>query len=141
MNLNDNPIFLTQKRLVHRGGVLAAILIAALIGGCLLAGLISCVVNPYNFNSFGTVKDAGEMFYGWVISVEILVLIVGSASRITNVLANERKAGLWDSNRLTPLAPSRIIVGYWFGAPLREFYMGAVLAVHNFMAWDTNSYL
>jgi hypothetical protein len=128
MNLSDNPIFLTQKRLVHRGGVLAAILIAALIGGSLLAGLISYVANPIHFNSFSTVLDAGEMFYGWTIGVEILVLVIGSAARITTVLANERKAGLWDSNRLTPLAPSRLILGYWFGAPLREFYMGAVLA-------------
>ena len=31
MNLTDNPIFLTQKRLTHRAGVLAAVLIAALI--------------------------------------------------------------------------------------------------------------
>ena len=54
MSLGDNPIFLTQKRLVHRGGVLAAILIAALIGGSLLAGLISYVASPRNFNSFGT---------------------------------------------------------------------------------------
>ena len=128
MSLSDNPIFLTQKRLVHRSGVLAAILIAALIGGCLLAGLISYVASPRNFNSFGTIQDAGEMFYGWVIGVEILVLVIGAASRITNVLTNERKAGLWDSNRLTPLKPSRLIVGYWLGAPLREFYMGAVLA-------------
>jgi hypothetical protein len=128
VSLNDNPIFLTQKRLVHRGGVLAAILIAALIGCSLLAGLIAYVANPIHFNSFGTVQDAGETFYGWTIGVEILVLVVGSAARITNVLANERKAGLWDSNRLTPLAPSRLIVGYWLGAPLREFYMGAVLA-------------
>jgi hypothetical protein len=44
------------------------------------------------------------------------------------VLANERKAGLWDSNRLTPLKPAQLVTGYWFGSPLREFYMGAVLA-------------
>jgi hypothetical protein len=44
VKLTDNPIFLTQKRLVHRGGVLAAILIAALIGLSLLSGAhrLSC---------------------------------------------------------------------------------------------------
>src|SRR5215472_18157973 len=101
MSLSDNPIFLTQKRLVHRGGVLAAILIAALIGCSLLAGLISYVANPIHFNSFNTVQDAGETFYGWTIGVEILVLVIGAAARVTNVLANERKSGLWDSNRLS----------------------------------------
>ena len=127
MNPYDNPIFLTQKRLVHRAGVLAAVLIAALIGLSLLSGLIAYLVEPQNFD-FRSPQDAGRMFYGWVIGIEILVLVIGGFSRILNVLANERKAGLWDSNRLTPLHPWQLITGYWFGAPLREFYMAVILA-------------
>ena len=127
MNLNNNPIFLTQKRLVHRGGVLAAILIAALIGLSLLSGLIAYLANPIYFN-FRSPQDAGKIFYGWTIGVEILVLVIGGFSRISNTLGNERKAGLWDSNRLTPLKPWQLLTGYWFGSPLREFYMAVVLA-------------
>ena len=59
------------------------------------------------------------MFYGWTIGVEVLVLVLGGFSRISNVLANERKAGLWDSNRLTPLQPSQLVLGYWLGPALR----------------------
>ena len=127
MKLSDNPIFITQKRLVHRAGVLAAILIAALIGISLLSGLIAYLADPLNF-SFRSAQEAGKVFYGWTIGVEILVLVVGGFSRISNVLANERKAGLWDSNRLTPLKPWQLVTGYWFGSPLREFYMAVVLA-------------
>lgn len=127
MKLSDNPIFLTQKRLVHRAGVLAAVLIAALIGASLMSGLIAYLTEPQNFD-FRSPQDAGRMFYGWVIGVEILVLVIGGFSRISNVLANERKAGLWDSNRLTPLQPWQLVTGYWFGPPLREFYMAVVLA-------------
>jgi len=127
VNLNDNPIFLTQKRLVHRGGVLAAILIAALVGLSLLSGLIAYLADPLNFN-FPSPQEAGKMFYGWVIGVEILVLVVGGFSRISRTLAEERKAGLWDSNRLTPLKPTQLVTGYWLGSPLRELYMAAVLA-------------
>ena len=127
MKLTDNPIFLTQKRLVHRAGVLAAILIAALIGLSLLSGLIAYLAEPINFD-FRSPQDAGRMFYGWIIGVEILVLVIGGFSRISNTLANERKAGLWDSNRLTPLQPWQLVTGYWFGSPLREFYMAVVLA-------------
>lgn len=127
MNLNDNPIFLTQKRLVHRSGVLAAILIAALIGASLVSGLIAYLAAPGNFD-FKSVQEAGKIFYGWVIGVEILVLVIGGFSRITAVLVNERKAGLWDSNRLTPLSPRQLVTGYWFGSPLREVYMAAILA-------------
>ena len=127
MKLFDNPIFLTHKRLVHRGGVLAAILIAALIGFSLLAGLISYLSKPEDFH-FSSPQEAGKTFYGWAMGVEILVIVIGGFSRISRSLAEDRKAGLWDSNRLTPLQPAQIITGYWLGPALREFYMAAVLA-------------
>lgn len=133
MTLANNPIFLTQKRLVHRGGILAAILIAALVGLSLLSGLIAYLADPLNFSGMTSPQDAGKVFYAWTIAVEILILIVGGFNRISNVLGNERKAGLWDSNRLTPLKPQQLIIGYWFGSPLREFYMSVVLAVIGFL--------
>ena len=128
MNLNDNAVFLTQRRLVHRGGVLAAILIALLVGLSLLSGLIAYLADPIDFPGFKSPQEAGKIFYGWTIGVEILVLIVGGFSRISRALADERKAGLWDSNRLTPLKSSQLVAGYWLGSPLREFYMAIVLA-------------
>ena len=127
MNIAENPIFLTQKRLTYRAGVLAAILIAALIGLSLLSGLIAYLADPRDFN-FQSPQFAGKVFYGWIIGVEILVLVIGGFSKISKVLADDRKAGLWDSNRLTPLKPAAIVAGYWAGSALREVYMGAVLA-------------
>lgn len=127
MNLADNPIFLTQKRLTHRAGVLAAVLIAALVGLSLLSGLIAYLAAPHDFD-FHSPQEAGKLFYGWVIGVEILILVIGGFSKISRVLADDRKAGLWDSNRLTPMKPGAIVTGYWLGSALREFYMGAVLA-------------
>jgi hypothetical protein len=127
VKLFENPIFITHKRLVHRGGVLAAILIAALIGFSLLAGLLSYLADPNDFH-FSTPQEAGKIFYGWTIGLEILVLIVGGFSRIARALADDRKAGLWDSNRLTPLKPCQLVIGYWLGPALREFYMAVVLA-------------
>ncbi len=127
MNLFENPIFITQKRLVHRGGVMAAILIAALLGLSLLAGLIAYLSSPISFG-FDTSQIAGKVFYGWVIGIEIVVLVMGGFGRISRAIAEDRKAGLWDSNRLTPLPPAQLVLGYWFGAALREFYMSVVLA-------------
>jgi len=127
VNITENPIFLTQKRLTYRTGVLAAVLIAALIGLSLLSGLIAYLADPKAL-TFRSPQEAGKVFYGWVIGVEILVLILGGFSKISKVLADDRKAGLWDSNRLTPLKPAAIVAGYWLGSALREIYMGAVLA-------------
>ena len=70
MKLNENPIFLTQKRLVHRGGVLAAILISAIVGLSLLSGLVAYRVNAsYYFPDFETAQQAGKTFYGFTIGV------------------------------------------------------------------------
>jgi hypothetical protein len=126
VTLNENPIFLTQKRLVHRSGITVAVLIAALIGLSLLSGLIAYLIEPDNF-SFPTPQDAGQFFYGWILGVEVVTLLIG-LGRVSHTLANERKIGLWDSNHLTPLQSWQLVVGYWFGPPLREFYMGMILA-------------
>lgn len=131
MKLSENPIFITQKRLVHRNGVLAAVLIAALIGFSLLLGLVESLRE--GADDFGPPHNAGKVFYGWIIGLEILVLIVGGFSRIARALADDRKAGLWDSNRLTPLKPCQLVIGYWLGPALREFYMAAVLAAFGLL--------
>jgi hypothetical protein len=121
-----NPVFLTQRRLVHRAGVLAPVLIVALIGLSLVSGLLYSIAAPGAFSSFST-GELGRIFYGWLLAAQTLVLIVGGFTRIARVLAEDRKAGIWDSNRLTPMRPSELVSGYWLGAGLREFYMSAVL--------------
>src|SRR5258708_3532243 len=93
VNLNENPIFITQKRLTHRTGVLAPVLIAALIGLSLLAGLIAYLTDPGAFN-FRSPQEAGKVYYGFVVGVEILVLVIGGFSKISRTLADERKSGL-----------------------------------------------
>src|ERR1017187_6718141 len=133
VKLSENPIFLTHKRLVHRSGVLAAVLIAALIGFSLFLGLAESLREEVRFNSFSSQSEAGKTFYGWTMGVEILILIIGGFSRISRALADDRKAGLWDSNRLTPLRPAQIIAGYWVGPALREFYMAVVLAAFGLL--------
>ncbi len=83
---------------------------------------------PANFRGFTTVQEAGKTFYAWTIAAEILVLVIGGFSRVSRTLVEERKAGLWDSNRLTPMQPSQIVTGYWLGSALRELYMALTLA-------------
>ena len=128
MKLSENPIFLTHKRLVHRGGVLAAVAIAALVGFSLLIGEVSSLSDKW-LHQFRSPEATGKSYYGWVIGVEILVLVLGGFSRVARALQEDRKAGLWDSNRLTPMKPQQIVFGYWLAPALRECYMAAVLAV------------
>jgi len=128
VNLLENPIFVTQRRLTLRAGILAPTLIAALIGASLLAGLIAALADVRSFH-FATKQRAGHAFYAWVVGIELTLMALGGFVRIWQRLTDDRKAGLWESNRLTPLRESEILLGYWFGAPLREVIMGAILAL------------
>ena len=122
MNLLANPIFLTQKRLIHRSGVLAPVLIALLIGLSLLAAFFNqCNLHP------GVRAEWGHVYYGWVLGIQAAVLVIGGFSRISRTLVDERRAGLFDSNQLTPLSPADLVRGYWLGSVLRESYIAAVL--------------
>ena len=127
MRLFENPLFVTHLRLTRRTGMLAPVLIALLVGTSLLAGLVAALIDPVGFHVTSP-EDAGKTFYGWIVGVELLVLVVGGFGHIWRALADDRRIGLLDSNRMTPQRPRDLVLGYLCGAPLREFMMGAVLA-------------
>lgn len=76
-----------------------------------------------------SLQSSGMFSYSWIIILEILVLYLMGFGKIVKTLAEERKSGLFDLNRLTPLKPSDIALGYWFGPSLEEFYVGIVLVI------------
>jgi hypothetical protein len=127
VNLLENPIFLTQRRLVHRAGVMVALLLAGLIGGSLLFGLVAYISGGSDLH-FLTNQQAGKTFYGWVLALELIMLPIVGTSRVARALSEDRRAGLWESNRLTPLTPAQLVTGYWLGSPLREYYAAVVFA-------------
>ncbi len=128
MKLLENPLLVTHRRLTLRAGMLPPALIAGLIGASLLAGLIAALADLKTFH-FATKQAAGYAFYAWVVGIELLLTALGGFAHIWQRLTEDRKAGLWESNRLTPLRPSELVLGYLLGAPLREAIMGGILAV------------
>jgi hypothetical protein len=134
VTLFENPIFITQRRLVHRAGVLALTLGVVLVGLSMVAALYYHLAwEKWDEQQAGyhpwhpSASELGHDYYAWVLVIQGLVFIVGSFSRISRTLVEERKAGLLDSNRLTPLTSRQLIMGYWFGSPLREFYLAVAL--------------
>jgi len=126
VNLFENPIFLTERRLVHRGGVMAPIFLMLLIG---LSMVVSLCYNLAvgEVAHVGSPTDLGKGYYAWLLVLQALVLMVGGFSRISRTLVEERRSGMLDSNRLTPLTSGELARGYWLGSPLREFYMAVSL--------------
>jgi hypothetical protein len=131
VTLFENPIFLTQKRLVHRAGVFAAMAIAALIGLSFVVRLIAYMMGLTILGGYQSIDQIGKVYYGWILALEIIILPIAGFCRISRMLFEDRKAGLWDSNRLTPLKPANLVLGYWFGPALRETYAAVVLAAFS----------
>jgi hypothetical protein len=129
VRLLENPIFITQRRLVHRAGVLPLLLGAVLIGVSMVAALYYHLAwDKWDNQSWHpSAAELGHEYYGWLLVLQAFALVVGGFSRISRTLVEERKAGLLDSNRLTPLMGSDLVLGYWLGAALREFYIAAAL--------------
>jgi len=128
VRLFENPIFITQRRLVHRAGIIAPVAVGLLVGLSILAALCyNLALEDIGHHDL----DSGDVFrygcYAWLLVVQGLILVIGVFSRISRTLVEERKAGLLDSNRLTPLMGSDLVLGYWLGSPLREFYMATSL--------------
>jgi hypothetical protein len=129
VRLFENPILITQKRLVHRAGVLAPLLVALLIA----LSMVMALYYHLKWDALDTRTyhpspgELGRGYYAWLLVIQTLVLVVGGFSRISRTLVEERKAGLLDSNRLTPLAGGELALGYWLGSALRELYIAAAL--------------
>ena len=123
MNLNDNPIFLDAKTPRASRGVLAAILIAALIGLSLLSGLIAYLAEPQDFG-FHSSQEAGKMFYGWTIGVEILVLIIGGFSGFRARWPTNARPALGQQPADTAQTVA-IVTGYWLGSASARILHGA----------------
>lgn len=129
MRLFENPIFITQRRLVHRAGVLPLLLGAVLIGVSMVAALYYHLAwDKWDNQSWHpSASELGHEYYAWLLVLQAFALVVGGFSRISRTLVEERKAGLLDSNRLSPLKSSDLVLGYWLGSALREFYIAVAL--------------
>jgi hypothetical protein len=77
---------------------------------------------------------AGE-YYGWignssavtiVLGLQTLILCFGGANQLNNSLGGVRETGLIDFHRVSPLPPSVVALGFFLGAPIREYVMVAV---------------
>ena len=128
MKHGENPFFVTQRKLVHREGVLAAVILAGILGLSFFSGLLVYRWNPRE-TSAHTISRPGDTLYGCVVALELLILVIGGFGRISERICTERKSGLWDSNCLAPRRPRDMVWGYWLGAPLREVYMAVILAI------------
>lgn len=112
MRLDDNPILRTHLTLARRYGLKAAIWATAVLVALVCWAFVEDIEQT-RYWSRDLARVAGE----YALSITIIQFIVGllGAVGVARTVANARKNGSLDADRLTPMTPSDLAAGYWLG--------------------------
>jgi hypothetical protein len=110
----DNPILIkhcrSRLRQMHLLPSIAVVMILAL----------SIVLLGYQYDRLG-----GGGTFGSLMMLQAVILAIMGASQIGSSISKARESGILDFHRVTPMSPFSMALGFFFGAPIREYLMFA----------------
>jgi hypothetical protein len=110
----DNPILVKHIRTRLRKPALASsVAVVVVLSLCIMWG-------GYQLNWFVT-GHAFEMLY----LLEVIILFVIGSSQVSTSVAGARISGILDFHRVSPVKPRALALGFFFGAPIREYVLVA----------------
>jgi hypothetical protein len=121
----DNPIFITQRRLIKRNAFWALIL------GTLGLGAVIVLLHfkQMEHSASSTQRlDMSLLFYAWILSGQFFLAVLAAAARASRGIAEEHRSGRLEANTLTPLSNAQLLVGYTAGLPFLFFIPALGLA-------------
>ncbi|MDX2035216.1 MAG: hypothetical protein SFX72_01095 [Isosphaeraceae bacterium] len=111
----DNPIFVKHRRTRLRKSLITAPLAVV---------FVICILIAYSGYSFQGFTN-GMVFSLTMIFQAILLAVIG-ATQIGSSVGAARESGIIDYHRVSPLSPLSLVLGFFFGAPVREYAMYAM---------------
>jgi hypothetical protein len=63
--------------------------------------------------------------FGWLITLQTIVLVVMGAAQVGTAVGSARLSGILDFHRVSPVSPTALALGFFFGAPIREYALFA----------------
>jgi len=110
----DNPIFFKHVRSRLRRPLLATSLVITL-SLCLCIAWGGFELDTYQTGgAFGAFYALGAVILGFM-----------GTSQISASVASARTSGIMDFHRVSPLSPTELVLGFFFGAPVREYLLFA----------------
>ncbi|MHC5541678.1 ABC transporter permease [Singulisphaera rosea] len=111
----DNPILIKHVRSRLRPG-------QALPWGVVVLVLAACITwMGINVPWVGNTSAVAML-----LGIQILALTFGGSNQINSSLGGARETGILDYHRVSPLPPAVIALGFFFGAPIREYALAAI---------------
>ena len=110
----DNPIFIKHVRSRLRRQPLAAGVVVVIV-------LCMCVVwAGYENDAF-----VNGRAFEWLMILQGIILIIIGASQVSSAVGGAKVSGILDFHRVSPLTPAELTLGFFFGAPIREYVLFA----------------
>src|SRR5208337_4987806 len=108
----DNPIFVKHFRSrLRRQPLISSIVITVVLCLCIAWG-------GYQLGAF----LSGRAF-GTLLGLQSLILAIMGAAQVGTSVTSARASGILDFHRVSPLTPAELTLGFFFGAPIREYLL------------------
>ncbi len=108
----DNPIFVKHVRSrLRRQPLLSAIVVTVVLCICITWG--------------GFVLDAFKTggAFGTLFALQAVILAIMGSTQVGTSVASARASGILDFHRVSPLSATELVLGFFFGAPIREYLL------------------
>jgi hypothetical protein len=120
----DNPIVIKHYRSrLRQMPLLTSIAVVMILA-------LSIVLLGYQYNGL----RGGETF-GALLILQSVILAVMGASQISASVGKARELGILDFHRVSPMPAYSLALGFFFGAPIREYLMFASTLPVSWCRW------
>jgi hypothetical protein len=114
LDLLDNPILVKHVRSRLRVQPLVTSIVVVQV-------LCLCIAwSGFQLDSFAT----GGAF-GLLYSLQAIILVIMGANQAATAVGGARASGILDFHRVSPVSPPAMTLGFFFGAPIREYVLFA----------------
>jgi hypothetical protein len=110
----ENPILIKHVRSRLRPQAFFSALVVVVV-------LCLCIAYAgYELDMFMTGGAAG-----WLLCLQIVIMVIMASSQVNASVNGARASGILDFHRVTPMTPTELTFGFFFGAPIREYLLFA----------------
>ncbi len=111
---SDNPIFIKHLRSrLRRQPLVSAIVVTVVLCICI-------AWSGFVLKSFTTGGAFGALF-----ALQAVILAIMGSTQVGTSVSSARTSGILDFHRVSPLSATELVLGFFFGAPVREYLLVA----------------
>ena len=112
----DNPILVKHARSrLRRGQLIPALAMTMVVSLCF-------VLWGYQYDRLHS-----DWTFNALLAIQAILMGIVGANQVGSSVAKARESGLMDFHRASPMAPMSQAVGFFFGAPIREYLLFAAI--------------